>query len=282
MTESLSPAQYLSALQSQLEDLGPIAVAVSGGVDSMTLAAVAHRVNPQSHMFHALSAAVPVSATRRVERYAAREGWHLAVIDAGEMQDPSYLSNPVDRCYFCKSCLYDTIHKQTELTIASGTNLDDLSDYRPGLKAASEFQVHHPYVEAGIDKQGVRAIAAHLGLTDLSELPAAPCLSSRITTGISIDDRLLPVVDEVERDVWRIVAGVLPLKGVRCRVREDEIAIELDSNQQIDNGAAYCEEIRKRVREIFRDKGLAEGDYPIIIEPYRRGSAFLIESVQVD
>lgn len=282
MTESLSPVQYLTSLQAQLKGLGPIAIAVSGGVDSMTLAYVALRVNPLSQAFHALSAAVPVSATERVKRYADREGWHLAIIDAGEMRDPSYLSNPVDRCYFCKSCLYDTIHKQTELSIASGTNLDDLSDYRPGLKAASEFQVHHPYVEAGIDKLSVRAIAEHLGLNDLADLPAAPCLSSRITTGISIDDRLLPVVDEVERKVWQIMTGVFPIKGVRCRIREDQIVIELDSNQQVDNGATYCREIRKMVREIFSDKGLAEKSYAISIEPYRRGSAFLIESVQID
>lgn len=282
MTESLSPAQYLSSLQAQLEGLGPIAIAVSGGVDSMTLAYVAHRVNPRSQAFHALSAAVPASATERVKRYADREGWHLVVIDAGEMRDPSYLSNPVDRCYFCKSCLYDTIHKQTELSIVSGTNLDDLSDYRPGLKAASEFQVHHPYVEVGIDKLSVRAIAEHLGLNDLADLPAAPCLSSRITTGISIDDRLLPVVDEVERKVWKIMTGILPIKGVRCRIREDQIAIELDSNQQVDNGAKYCREIKKMVREIFSDKGLAERSYAISIEPYRRGSAFLIESIQID
>ncbi|HJN52921.1 MAG: ATPase [Pseudomonadales bacterium] len=282
MTEVLSPAQYLSRLQGRLEEQGPVAVAVSGGVDSMTLAYVAHRVNPQNQAFHALSAAVPVSATDRVKRYADREGWHLAVIDAGEMQDPTYLSNPVDRCYYCKSCLYDTIHGATELSIASGTNLDDLSDYRPGLKAASEFEVHHPFVEVGMDKNSVRAVAAHLGLDDLSELPAAPCLSSRITTGIAIDDRLLPVVDEVERAVWRIMAGVLPLNAVRCRIREDQIAIELDSDQQVDDGAEYTREIRNKVREVFKGKGLAEEAYAISIEPYRRGSAFLIESVQID
>jgi len=281
MTELRLPPQYLSNLQTQLKGLGPIAVAVSGGVDSMTLAYVTHRINPRSQVFHALSAAVPVSATERVQHYADREGWNLAIIDAGEMQDPSYRSNPVDRCYFCKSCLYGTIHKQTELPIASGTNLDDLSDYRPGLKAASEFEVHHPYVDVGIDKSSVRAIAAHLGLDDLSDLPAAPCLSSRITTGISIDDRLLPVVDEVERDVWQMMKGVLPIKGVRCRIREDQIAIELDSNREVDAGAAYSEEIRKRVRQIFSDKGFAEQSYAISIEPYRMGSAFLIESIQI-
>ncbi len=238
MTELSSPAQYLSSLQTQLKGLGPIAIAVSGGVDSMTLAYVAHRVNPRTQTFHAQSAAVPARATERVRNYADREGWNLALIDAGEMQDPSYLSNPVDRCYYCKTCLYDTIHKQTELSIASGTNLDDLSDYRPGLKAASEFQVHHPYVDAGIDKRSVRAIAEHLGLDDLYDLPAAPCLSSRITTGISIDDRVLPVVDEVEREVWRIMQGILPVKGVRCRIREGQIAIELDSNHRVDDRAA--------------------------------------------
>jgi uncharacterized protein len=281
MTELQLPPQYLDSLQSRLRELGPIAIAVSGGVDSMTLAYVAQRVNPLSQTFHALSAAVPVSATERVKRYAELEGWNLTIIDAGEMQDPSYLNNPVDRCYYCKSCLYDTIARQTELLIASGTNLDDLSDYRPGLKAASEHQVRHPYVDAEIDKQSVRAIANYLGLNDLADLPAAPCLSSRITTGISIDDRVLPVVDEVERKVWEIMQGVLPIKGVRCRIREKQIAIELDSNHQVDAGAAYCQEIRKEVRDIFAENGLAESSHSISIEPYKRGSAFLIDSTQI-
>ncbi|MDZ7686460.1 MAG: asparagine synthase-related protein [Gammaproteobacteria bacterium] len=86
----------LHALQNRLEDMGPVAVAVSGGVDSMTLAWVAHTVNPDSQMFHALSPAVPTQATDRVKQYAEREGWNLHLVDAGEVSDPDYIANPAN------------------------------------------------------------------------------------------------------------------------------------------------------------------------------------------
>ena len=134
----------LARLETILERAGPVAVAVSGGVDSMTLAFVAHRVNRVSQMFHALSPAVPERATGRVKDYADREGWNLNLIDAGEIRDPQYLANPVNRCYYCKTNLYDTVCERTDLMVISGTNKDDLGDYRPGLVAADEHRVRHP------------------------------------------------------------------------------------------------------------------------------------------
>ena len=83
-----------------------MAPAVSGGVDSMTLAVVAHRIGAAPEMFHAVSPAVPASATERVHEVAAREGWLLRVVDAGEFDDPDYVANPVDRCFHCKTELY--------------------------------------------------------------------------------------------------------------------------------------------------------------------------------
>ena len=100
----------VAALERVLGDIGRVAVAVSGGVDSMTLAVVAHRaLGDASTMVHAVSAAVPADATGRVERYARREGWRLERIDAGELLDARYVANPVNRCYFCKTSLYSTI-----------------------------------------------------------------------------------------------------------------------------------------------------------------------------
>ena len=164
----------LNQLEIVLKETGACAVAVSGGVDSMTLAVVAHRVNHNCQMFHAISPAVPEQATARVKRYAELEGWNLTLIDAGEINDPAYVANPVNRCYFCKTNLYDTVCENTDLIVASGTNRDDLGDYRPGLIAAEEHKVRHPYVEADIDKDDIRAIARTLGLVDLQDLPAAP------------------------------------------------------------------------------------------------------------
>src|SRR5690606_1212921 len=161
-------------LEERLLALRPLAVAVSGGVDSMTLAWLAHCLAPGTRLFHALSPAVPAAATARVLAHAKRWGWNLAVIDAGEMDDPHYRANPLRRCYHCKSNLYAAIRRQGSFNIAAGTNRDDLRDFRPGLQAAAEQGVFHPYVEAGFDKALVRALAAQAGLDDLKDLPASP------------------------------------------------------------------------------------------------------------
>ncbi|MBM3523852.1 MAG: adenine nucleotide alpha hydrolase, partial [Alphaproteobacteria bacterium] len=215
-----------ASLEAVLDAIGPLAVAVSGGVDSTTLAVLAHRrLGSRARMMHAVSPAVPPEATARVRGLAVAEGWRLEVIDAGEFGDERYRANPADRCFYCKTNLYGAIAARTTATIASGTNRDDLDDWRPGLKAAAEHGVRHPYVEAGIDKAGVRVIARELGLGEIAELPASPCLSSRVETGIAIDPAELALVHAVET----LVAERLRAKTVRCRVRRDGLVVELDT-----------------------------------------------------
>ena len=156
----------VSALNTVLDDIGRAAVAVSGGVDSMTLALLAgRRSGADCAMFHAVSPAVPAEATARVQEYAVREGWRLTVLDAGEFDDPAYRANPANRCFYCKTNLYGALAARTDATLLSGTNVDDLGDWRPGLKAAQAHGVRHPFVEAGIDKAQVRSIAAGLAST---------------------------------------------------------------------------------------------------------------------
>jgi pyridinium-3,5-biscarboxylic acid mononucleotide sulfurtransferase len=204
---------------------GLLAIAVSGGVDSVTLATFAHRAEgSRAEMFHAVSPAVPEEATERVERLGADQGWRLRIVDAGEFTDANYLANPVDRCFFCKTNLYGCIARHTHAQILSGANLDDLREYRPGLEAAKHHSVRHPYLEAGIDKRGVRSLARDLGLGALSELPAAPCLSSRVETGIAIRPQVLKAIHAVERSI----AKDFPAGTVRCRVRARGVVIELD------------------------------------------------------
>ncbi|HIG43610.1 MAG: adenine nucleotide alpha hydrolase [bacterium] len=272
----------LQQLEQHLANLGPVAVAVSGGVDSMTLAVVAHRSNTKVEIFHAISPAVPRQATERVERYAQLESWQLKIIDAGEINDPEYIANPANRCYFCKTNLYDTVTEHTEHKVLSGTNLDDLGDYRPGLEAAAEHQVCHPYVDMQIDKATLRTIAKHLGLDDLHDLPAAPCLSSRVETGIAINPLLLPIINEAEKVLWENLQLLLPLRGVRCRIRQTGVAIEIESSENIDPTADYSLKATELVAQIFADKGFPSYTANIIIEPYQRGSAFLVETLTIE
>jgi len=257
-------AAALAALVEVLDRHARLAIAVSGGVDSMTLAHVAHRhSSTQATMVHATSPAVPAAARGRVQAHAARDGWTLVMLDAGEQADARYRANPVDRCYFCKTNLYDRIREHTADTIASGTNTDDLSDFRPGLKAAAEHGVVHPYVEAGLDKAAVYAIAASLGLTDLERLPAQPCLASRVETGIAIDAADLAFVDAVE---VRLAAQLPPGAVIRCRVTHDGVAIELgDASPQ---ARAVADAIG---RSACADTGRAF----VGVRGYARGAAFL-------
>lgn len=268
-----------AALREVLGGMAPLAVAVSGGVDSLTLATVAGRSLGAGAVLavHATSPAVPAEATRRVEARAAAEGWELRVIAAGEFADPRYRANPVNRCFFCKTNLYGAIRAVTDLPMASGANTDDLGEYRPGLDAAREHGVRHPFVEAGLAKADVRALARRLGLPAIAELPSAPCLSSRVETGIRIEPATLGFIHAVET----LVAAACGEAGanragakqaVRCRVRASGVVVELDptSLAALDAGRreALAAAIAARAPEDLAAR-------PVGFAPYRTGSAFL-------
>jgi pyridinium-3,5-biscarboxylic acid mononucleotide sulfurtransferase len=258
----------LERLEAVLAQIGPLAVALSGGVDSMTLAVVAgRRLGAGATMIHAVSPAVPPEASARVNAYARREGWPLEIIDAGEFADPNYLKNPANRCFFCKTNLYATIATRTQATICSGTNLDDLADWRPGLQAAAQHAVRHPYVEAEIDKTTVRALARQLELNDLAELPAAPCLSSRLETGLPVTAQRLELVHAIERLIQR----ELNPHTVRCRMLLDGIAIQLDPAALEEIGSARHIRLRTAINDMLARHGYA---HPVRYQPYRMGSAF--------
>ena len=258
----------LDRLHAALGDMGEVAVAVSGGIDSLTLATAAHRARPGGvTMHHATSPAVPPEATARTRVLAAAEGWPLDVFDAGEFADPAYRANPVNRCFFCKTSLYGAVASRTRRQIVSGTNMDDLGEYRPGLDAARAHRVRHPFVEAGINKRTVRALAAELGLGALAELPSAPCLSSRIETGIRIEAPMLATVHAAET----LVAARLSPRTVRCRVRASGVVIELDPAALAAVDAA--DGLRAEVQRLADAAGLPA---PVRFAAYRNGSAFLV------
>ncbi len=260
-------------LQQIVESAPPLAVAVSGGVDSMTLALFVGRARSDCIMFHAISPAVPPRATQRVRLFAKKEKWALRKIVAGEFNDNNYVSNPYDRCFYCKMNLYAEIRKNTDLLIVSGTNFDDLSDYRPGLTAADNHNVRHPFVEAGLRKSDVRSLARRIGTAELAELPASPCLSSRVETGIAIDANTLISVNTIEE--W--LANRFHTQTVRCRVRHDAITIEVDET--------CLRRLSASNRRLIRDKVLATlaqagTETAVNLSAYRMGSAFVANAKQ--
>ena len=252
-----------------LKGCGKLTIAVSGGVDSMTLSCFAHRTLGRKavQMVHALSPAVPRAATARVNVQAKHEGWRLKVVDAGEFADERYRANPLNRCFFCKANLYQTLARLSEGAILSGTNCDDLGDFRPGLQAAAEHHVRHPYVEAGFAKADVRVLAKHMGLEEIAELPSSPCLASRVETGIRIESNNLKGIDAVES--W-ILQKLAP-ETVRCRVRSSGLAVELDSQTLASLTEHQKTGLAREVRRIYGRHAALE----VNLETYRQGSAFV-------
>ena len=215
----------LDILEAVLKNLGGGAIAVSGGVDSMTLATVAgHIPNTNFEMFHALSPAVPAHATARVRDFAKREGWRLREIIAGEFDDPSYRANPVNRCYFCKVEVYgQAVAAARRLGIPhvlDGFNRDDRGDHRPGRQAAREQGVRSPLDELGFTKANIREAARRLGLP-IWDKPALACLSSRFPYGIEITPDRLEQVAASERVLRNLGFGV-------CRVRHHGATARLE------------------------------------------------------
>lgn len=240
-------------------------IAVSGGIDSMLLAYLANRFSKaEVKTVHAYSPAVPEAAFERVKEHAVLYHWDLHIINAREFDDPNYINNPVNRCYFCKSNLYSRISEKSDGVVFSGTNLNDLDDYRPGLEAAKEQNVKHPYVEVGIDKTTIYALAKHYGLSQLHVLPAQPCLASRVETGIKIDAGDLGFINKVEEKTRKILPE---LKNVRCRITHQGTFLEIDRLpenilfQHLSNNlSSMCEQ---------------EGRIFSGIRTYQKGSAFI-------
>ncbi|WP_413738418.1 hypothetical protein ACL2XP_08995 [Sodalis sp. RH21] len=259
----------LNRLQAVLRGIGTCTVAVSGGIDSMLLAFVAQRMMGDGALIgHACSAAVPKADTLRVNAYAERYGWRVAWVDTGEMSHDAYRANPVNRCYYCKSCLYQRLRSLDCGQVVSGTNLDDLDDYRPGLIAAREQEIRHPYIEAGVDKTAIRHMARLLKLTDLQDLPASPCLSSRVETGINIDPRQLGLIERVE--AW--ARAEIPARTIRLRVRRSALVLELDSETLAQLTPERRVTISACIAVMADDCGLR---LPVALADYRRGAAFV-------
>jgi uncharacterized protein len=195
-------AAKMCALEERIRALGSLMVAYSGGVDSAFLAATAHRVLGDRML--AVLADSPSLARRDMEQataFAQTHGIPLRVIQTEELDKPEYQRNDANRCFHCKTELFDGMQKLgVELGythIAYGMNADDRRDYRPGQRAAENHEVLAPLAETGLAKQEIRTLAKAAGYT-LWDRPAAPCLSSRVEYGRPVTREVLQQVEHAE------------------------------------------------------------------------------------
>jgi uncharacterized protein len=178
-------------------------VAFSGGVDSSLLAFISKHFLGRAQTLAVISASpsLKLSDLDEAKDFARANDLSIRVITTKEIENPSYFNNPTNRCYFCKHTLYDALadlrKDYTGWWVLNGTNRDDLGDYRPGLKAADEFQVRSPLSDCGIDKEGVRELAAYFKL-QCWDKPASPCLSSRVPYGEEITVKKLRQIEDAE------------------------------------------------------------------------------------
>lgn len=233
MNQSLE--QDAERLTSLLHGYRRVVVAFSGGVDSSVVAAACQRARLDFVCaITAQSASVPSWQIETACAVAAEIGVPHQVVQTGELERLDYQRNDSNRCFYCKDTLYAAISEVIrsvvdrdgeEVTVVSGTNHDDLGDHRPGITAGQRRQVVAPLAEMGFGKSKVRDLARHFGLSN-HDLPASPCLASRIAYGVEVTSQRLKKIEQAE--TWLNSRGV-----TECRVRlhQDELArIEVPRN----------------------------------------------------
>lgn len=230
MTGAMKLMEKLDRLKHIFAEMDRALIAYSGGIDSTLVAKVAYEaLGDRALAVTAESASLLPEDLEDAQMQAAEIGIAHEIVQTHELDNPNYRANPVNRCYFCKSELHDTL-KPLALDrgypyVVDGVNADDLSDYRPGIQAAKERGARSPLAEVGITKLEVRELAKFLGLPWWDK-PAQPCLSSRFPYGEEITVAKLQRVGRAERYLRH-----LGLKNLRVRSEGDTARIELPAEQ---------------------------------------------------
>jgi uncharacterized protein len=256
-----------AALLARLAAQSSVVVAYSGGVDSAYLAWAAHRaLGARALAVTAVSPSYPRSHRDMAERIAREVGFGHEWIDSHEHERAEYARNAPDRCYFCKSELFDLLEslraRRDFAAVAYGINRDDTGDFRPGHRAAEEHRVLSPLLDVGLGKAEIRALSAAAGLPS-ADLPASACLSSRVPYGMEVTPEKLAQIDRAE-DALR----ALGYRQLRVRHHGDLARVEL-AREELPHALSL---------EAFRDISRALHDagfrwVSLDLDGYRTGSA---------
>jgi uncharacterized protein len=228
MTERLR--HKLEKLRAIFTPMRSVMVAFSGGVDSTFVLKVAHdTIGERVIALTTTSPTMPDEDRDTAIKMTAEIGARHLLIDCNELEIPGYAANPVNRCYLCKTNLFEVCEARASALgigeIVDGLNLDDLHDYRPGMKAAAERRVRHPLVEAELSKAEIRELSRSMGLQTWDR-PASPCLSSRFPYGTEITPEGLRKVAEGEK-----LLHALGFRVARVRYHGEVARIELERDQ---------------------------------------------------